>query len=540
MSQENTQQPEETTIESRSILSEKVDQLTSNQLHSNQVFKTPDTKYTRNSNGDLFRSSTVNSSSKSPIRRHFRNLSANSNASNISHSNTGSTRKGINLGISLVGPTGSLNNNQQKDKDLSSKTPRRQLFNPNLNKELNNQLTSPINDLNNDLQNKRDSDARLSFETNNTDLSLSFNNSPTPSGTSIAHDELSENFKLLASKELEILEIKNQIKDLMQRKRDKEFELQQLKINIEKQLMSNLKQQNNEQYRHRFENHIPKSPTSAQKRIIKPTTSNIDPLIDDSYLPISPNNNLDNSNIDKRQSWFSKPLNFIQQFDNLIYKEFEKLQVQDDDNHIAEDDDDDYDDDDLRFVDMNLNYNGKFFKGNKNKDKEINAPIKSLAFETNSTTTDVMQSVSNHLWSFVNDVKSNLLIEEEEEPETSSFVSSSPVKQLSQSQKNMMKKAKPLELPKTRVRTASISKRQSYSQHNVHKKRPSMNIVKDAEINIENNKNIEKEFTKNNISNVVRNISVNGNSASEGKNSSRLLENYIDDSDLWDNEPIDI
>ncbi|KAG0689128.1 E3 ubiquitin-protein ligase arih2 [Pichia californica] len=538
------------------------------------IFKTPDPKNNKSQDGRLIRSSTIcsNSGSKSPIRRHLRTMSiTNSNPSSVCNSatNSSTTRKGINIGINLVGPVptnlssiSSSLSSSNKEKD-SFKTPRRKLFitkdnnnnnNNNNNSNNNNLLSSPpLGEFAN--EQLLETNQRSSIETNNTDISSIINSSPTsitPSKTNKTininnqQDELSENFRLLASKEMEILEIKNQLKYLLQKRKDKEFELQQLKLKIEKQLMNNLKQQNNEQYKHRFDQHTPKSPTSIHKSIMKPATSNIDPLLDESFIPISTNNtNTNNKSFetDKRQSWFSKPLNFIQQFDNLIYKEFEKLQIPDD-------------------------YENEEDKLNTNKDlKEINAPIKSLAgdddFNNNNSTqsSDVMQSVSQHLWSFVNDVKSNLLIEEDE-PETlktSKIIvnkSPSPLKQ--QQEKNL----KIEENQKNLLRTASISKRQSYSQHNHnHRRRLSQNtttspISSNTNNNSSNDKSygLSSEFTKDGINNVIRNISQNkqiddGNGNDNGDNEDNTSElktanltitNVIQDEDLWDSEPLDI
>lgn len=503
------------------------------------IFKTPDgSRKIRNNNGNLVRSSTVSSksSSKSPVRRHFRNLSGTSNHSiTNSASNPNSSRKGINIGISLVGSAPATN----KIANDSFKTPRRQLFNKDIS--IDAQLESPISshDSRNIIE-LDEEEPRSSIETNHTDISSIINNSPTPQTNNSNNDELSENFRLLASKEMEILDIKNQLKDLTQRKREREFELQQLKIKIEKQLMFNLKQESNN-----F-NKLPNSPISAKKHIIKSTNSNIDPLIDDSYLPISSSKSTMNESMNKydnRQSWFSKPLNFIQQFDTLISKELEKLQVQDDD--------------DFEIVDMNHRINDGYHDANK----EINAPIKSLATDSNSTSTDVMQSVSQHLWSFVNDVKSNLLIDENEVADHNNSNSSSNTSFISSS--SPVKNVNTLSVPKSRVRTASISKRQSYSQHNIHKKRPSMNIVNNSNTSnsgnttiqatsstsaSSSNNDLENEFTKNNIIDVVNEISKNGNSdvtlnsgnsTTSGKNS-KLLDSFVDDSDLWDSEQLDL
>lgn len=501
---------------------------------TNSIFKTPDTRQSRNNDGRLVRSSTVGSGSKSPIRRHLRTMSITSNSSPAFSSNSNSARKGINIGVvapisttksTSISSAPSVNNNGNREKDSESKTPRRKLF---VRKETNPErlsMSPPLGEFAN--QQLEETDKRSSIDTNNTDMSSIMNTSPTPSTKNInePHDELSENFRLLASKEMEVLDIKNQLKDLLQKKKDKEFELQQLKVKIEQQLMSNLKQQNNEQYKHRFDQHIPKSPNSLHKSVVQPSTSTIDPLLDDTFTPVL-NHAQPYEEDNRRQSWFAKPLNFIQQFDNMIYKEFEKLQMTDDDYEELHSKDPD-------FVDMN---------------REVNSKTQQNA-ETFTTGGDVMQSVSQHLWSFVNDVKSNLLIEEEEPTSpplqpTNIIVTKSPSRSL-----NLQQSRSP---HKEKLRTASISKRQSYSQHNLHKKRPSMNMVKPDKNEFEK-QDISDQFTKSGINDVVRSLSKNepmdsrsgSSSATEMKSNltSGLLDkdNYdIEDSDLWDSEPLDI
>ncbi|ODQ48688.1 hypothetical protein PICMEDRAFT_9215 [Pichia membranifaciens NRRL Y-2026] len=489
--------------------------------NNSTIFKTPDARKIRGNNGGLTRSLTVGSGSKSPVRRHLRTMSITSNTSPACNSTTNSARKGINIGISLVGPVPSGSNGTvNKEKDLTSKTPRRKLF---PSKQIFVQSASPnLNEL--DEEQHVEMQTRENLEVNNNDITSIMNSSPTPLSPSkldsIPQDELSENFRLLASKEMEVLEIKNQLKDLLQRKKDKEFELQQLKLKIEKQLMANLKQQNNDQYRHRFEQHTPKSPTSLQKSVVQPSSSYVDPLMDDSFFPVSSNSADDERS--KRQSWFAKPLNFIQQFDSLIYKEFEKLQIPDDDElNVCKD---------TSVLDMSYTLD----QSKSLKPKEINAPIKSLAGDGDASGTDVVQSMSQHLWSFVNDVKSNLLVEENEP--VSQPPSESSVKSSSQ-----------LVNPKNRLRTASISKRQSYSQHN-HKKRSSSNSLKNEAVHSGNNdkQDIRDEFTTERISSVVQSISKHDDSGSEIATEmksgvpDKTLDKYIKDSDLWDSEPLDL
>ena len=529
------------------------------------IFQTPDSTKRKSNNDRLKRSSTISSStsSRSPARTHLRSLSITSTSSNIPNSNVNSARKGINIGINFV-PQGT---GVIKDKEgIESKTPRRKLF-PNTSTQMNtpSRLSSPV------LYNNRnvpvishpieaqimtpehldDLGQRSSLETNSSDISSMIGSSPTPQLPPIAtdrhsadYDDLSEKFRLLAVKEMEILDIKNQVKELLQRKQDREFELQQLKVNIEKQLMSNLKQQNTENHRRKFDQHIPKSPSSVQKRVLRPTNSTVDPLVDDSFIPISSDNVLDTSSptsTDKRQSWFSKPFTFIQQLDNIVYKELGKLQLDDTEAPLI---DPDYGNDTHATRPGQQHQKPQL---QRNEEKEINAPIKSLAFESTPSGSDVMQTVSQHLWSFVNDVRSNLLVDEDE----TDLGGQNKLAHTSPSREGQSKAVS------SRVRTASISKRQSYNQHNIHKKRPSMNIVRDAgnsgKVDSDHD-SIGDELSKDNITDVVDSISKNRVNVDEVKSTTKLkshfagpknlysttvvgsLDGIIDDNDLWESE----
>jgi len=169
------------------------------------------------------------------------------------------------------------------------------------------------------------------------------------------------------------------------------------------------------------------------------------------------NNGEHGSNITDRtephhdKSWFAKPLNFIHQLDNMLYNENEAG------NESAEEEEE---------TDVSVN------------DTNINIPIKSLA-DDNS---DVYNTVSNNFWSFVHDVKTNLLVDETPD------------------------KSQSLQIP----RSPSISKRQSYGR-----KRSSS--LKQRNLSFSNN-------TKG-ISTNLKNLNLNDNEITD---------------ELWDNEVLDI
>ncbi|TID26207.1 hypothetical protein CANINC_002796 [Pichia inconspicua] len=399
-------------------------------------FKTPESKI----NNRKLRSSTTSSGSKSPLRRHIRNSSDNS-ATSSGTSTTNSARKGVNLGLSVISSGGKKRSHGTISN--SENATRTTIFD-------NDGTINPTNELN---------FSQSPFQEKGKDES-----------------EISENFKLLASKELEILEIKNQLKELMTMKREKELELQYLKRNIERQLLR--KNQNYANNSLINTNNAPRSPTLAQKHRIKSLNSNVDPLLDDSYTT-----NQSHMDDNKRSSWFAKPLNFIQNFDNLIYKEFEKLQISDSEivttevhtGDILQENDGNEDEE---YIDMEFNQ-------------------KSPSNGETSLSTDVLHSFSQHIWTLVNDVKANLLTDDIGSTDTPILASSSP--------------------QKGRIRTASISKRNTYSQHGkhinsnqAHMRRPSINITNEK---ISNAINVTEslKITNDDKNSIVRDLSHNSN-----------------------------
>ncbi|KAH3665389.1 hypothetical protein OGAPHI_003573 [Ogataea philodendri] len=262
---------------------------------------------------------------------------------------------------------------------------------------------------------------------------------------------LSDELRLLASKEMEILEIKQQIKNLITRKRTLEFETQDLKIVIEKQLVGQITSSQKSSSRNKglFEKHTPKSPSSMQKHRMKSVDVSDDPLLEGE---LSEPRLESTTSVDEEdsKSWFSKPLNLIQQIDSLIYQEIEKLHITpfagvnsiEEETHVGASLDVKNNDLDAPLQDQGAqSYN------------LLGTPIKSTRTRPeldSNNTKDVMQSVSNKLWNFVNDVKQNLAVDE---ISTSSSPLSSPGK----------------------ARTPSFSNRQSYGLHAKQRKRSMTN-----------------------------------------------------------------
>ncbi|QPG73396.1 hypothetical protein FOA43_000706 [Brettanomyces nanus] len=207
---------------------------------------------------------------------------------------------------------------------------------------------------------------------------------------------LSDRFRLLASKEMEILEIKNAIKELDNRKSMLEFEIKDLKVNLERELIRNVARQHDEDK----PNTVTLAPKTARTRSkIEMHTPN---QVNDLTARHTSHAGISTTGEHNGQSWISRPISFLQQFDSLISQEFDKLQISDpvrEKLRLAQED---------RY---RKDHQSRRLRSPKDlSKKEISSPLKSLADD--STPSDIMQSVSQHLWSFVNDVKSNLLVDE--------------------------------------------------------------------------------------------------------------------------------
>ncbi|KAG7748644.1 hypothetical protein KL912_002549 [Ogataea haglerorum] len=280
--------------------------------------------------------------------------------------------------------------------------------------------------------------------TTNSFLDSASTSPTTRSETNQQDHGLSHDLRLLASKEMEILEINQQIKALSHKKKDLEIEIQELKIVIEKQLTTKVgsaqAQRGNQGL---FEKHVPKSPSSLQRRRLQTTNVFGDPLLTSDCSQKGDDSLRD----DVGKSWFAKPLTLFQQIDSLIYQEFEKLHISPSFMNSSRSDSERKADD----LDKSegLSCSSSFDKG----DKEENSCLlrgmeKSETDQQFHNSNDIVQSVSSKLWNLVNEVKNNLAVDEESR---TAAPSSSPKK----------------------LRTPSFSKRQSYGLHAKQRRRSS-------------------------------------------------------------------
>lgn len=286
-------------------------------------------------NGSTYRTPTVNHLIQSPNFKRANPVSTPLNRNRAlsvtsSASATSTGRKGLNLGLNLISGT------TITTLEGPNKTPRRKLFTETHTKSITD-IDSPTNVV----SESDDDDDILPYSAQVED-----------------EDGLTTKFRRLASKEREILELKNKVKEMLMKKKNLDLELHNLKADIQRELITNF--QNNE-------SHL-KSPTK------KSTGLNFNSLLDDPINSVTKDMNSDHS-------WLSKPLTFIQQFDNMVTQELGNLNSPNNGNR------------------------------NDNQDKMINEPIKAMADNL-----DVMNKVSNSLWSFVNDIKTNLILYEEKTP----------------------------------------------------------------------------------------------------------------------------
>lgn len=290
--------------------------------------------------GSVHRTPTMNHHMQSPSFQRSKGVSTPTNRNRAQSltscaSATSTGRKGVNIGLNLVSDASKMDLNRH----ASIKTPKRKLFTDN--SAQNNAFTAPPTPFEKEIDSCDDDILPYSAQVEE-------------------EDGLTTKFRRLASKEREILELKNKVKEMLDQKKSLELDLQMLKTEIQKELLSNVMS----------ESHL-KSPTKIKKVTLTPTGSNFNPLLE-THAATNVGQHFD----DKNQSWLSKPLTLIQQFDNMVSQEMEWLNMSDN----------------------NTSHGGRM----------INDPIKSMADNS-----DVINKVSNKLWSFVNDIKSNLLVDED-------------------------------------------------------------------------------------------------------------------------------
>jgi hypothetical protein len=183
----------------------------------------------------------------------------------------------------------------------------------------------------------------------------------------LKNSDFSDSLRELALKEMKIIELKDQMKLLQQRINTEEEELKILKSKVGHNLKDLSPAQNTLSPSYATANRSRQGSSPSRQSIATQNT--------------------ETENNSKRQSVWSKPINILNQFDQILQNEIEKLNreafpTQSIRQHPAE----------------ALNEQDEISRsGNNNK-----SPI-------SSRQDDVLNSVSNSLWSFMSDVKHGLL-----------------------------------------------------------------------------------------------------------------------------------
>ncbi len=277
-------------------------------------------------------------------------MSRHSSLSSTPRSISPFRRAGINLGLSVIGNSSSFHSQPVRA----------------LDEERNLQATGPLG--------LRKFHARAYSSPQNTSLIKD-----QLSEAESRSQELSERLRLLASKEMQILELKSTIKELIGRKLSLEEETAILKRDLQKEVVKHVTQEYSSRARTRA------STLDAQRSHQK------DSKLGHFSSPGSyPNGD--------RKSWLASPVNFLQQFDSAVMNELNNLQEppMDRNKHHA----------------LQVDTKRRIAKKEDvdSNGREIGSPLKSLA-EKHQTTSDLVQSVSQHLWSFVNDVKESISLD---------------------------------------------------------------------------------------------------------------------------------
>lgn len=248
--------------------------------------------------------------------------------------------------------------------------------------------------------------------------------------TQIETWDIDEQLRLLALKEMGLVELKDNISKLTLRLKKQEDDLHNLRHIIQKSLYKELTVSNNKRER---KNSNPREEAIANTRNRRRTlSSSLPPNLSNSDTPkINESDETNSKNSSKLWNGFQKPFNLLQQFDSMMQAEFEKSLIPQNriSGRLSEDSIS------TTSTDSPLKLKSKSSPTkhkshlSPTKVKSQNSSKKSLLspstvnfeklFESSSEKDDVFQAVSTSLWSFVNDVKANVLSSLSEEQENS-------------------------------------------------------------------------------------------------------------------------
>ena len=240
---------------------------------------------------------------------------------------------------------------------------------------------------------------------------------PLPSQDKLIAMDIDEQLRYLALKEMCIVELKDNINNLNNKLKHKNKELHKLREIIQRSLYKELSSENTATKNNQSQNNRPRQNSNPRDEAIARTrTRRRSSLFQDSresHLDVSKNNTVPNTSTTQESSsklWsgLTKPLDLIQQFDSMLQNEFEKSLINERDQKRQLHSDNG----------KRLSHQSKSSEGSISSIGSINSPLqaKSKAFEqkksnmnSRTTTDDMLQNVSSSIWSFVNDVKNNVL-----------------------------------------------------------------------------------------------------------------------------------
>ncbi|CAI5759459.1 unnamed protein product [Candida verbasci] len=213
---------------------------------------------------------------------------------------------------------------------------------------------------------------------------------PLPSHSELMKMEIDEQLRLLAFKEMLIVEIKDSINNLNQKLLSHESELHHLREVIQKSLYQELKTDQSQQKikTRQRQNSNPREEAIAAIGTRKRSSSN--------------QNDNDNEKESKLWSGLAKPLNYLSQFDNMLQNEFEKSLINNEQKQHQS-----------RLSEDSISSSGSASSPLRQKTRKA----KAKQSQQSQSHDDMIQTVSSSIWSFVNEVKSNVL-SSLNEPET--------------------------------------------------------------------------------------------------------------------------
>ncbi|KAI5965775.1 TDA11 [Candida pseudojiufengensis] len=244
-----------------------------------------------------------------------------------------------------------------------------------------------------------------------------------PSKEELKLMDIDDQLRILALKEMIIVQIKDEISNLQAKLGENENELHELREIVQRSLYQGIS------------NNVTTTTTNNNNKTLGRQRTNSNPRdqaiesiknkrrsSSGAGIPIyeEEKNSEDNgSNKSKLWSGLSKPFNLLQQFDNLLQNEFEKSLTLDTKIHQKQQ--------------QNHQHQPRNSEDSINSIGSINSPLRTKSQTTLSEyknsldrkSDDMIQTVSSSIWSFVNDVKLNVLssLNEEENSDFNSNLS---------------------------------------------------------------------------------------------------------------------